>query len=386
MWRHVVSNFLTIAILLLAAVAGVVGWAKNQYVTAGPLAEAICLKVDSGSNFRRVADDLVGRGAISHPYIFKVGADYSGRATALKAGSYLIGAGATMHDIVDTLTGSGQSTCGTEINYRIGVTASDIVVSEMDPATNTLKEVIKFDPAADPVPADYTKLSQDADVRLRVTMAEGVTSWQVVDALSRVGFLTGEVKPQPAEGSLAPQQYEVMRDGTRADLIAEMQKIQAATLKRLWDGRAEGLPYKTPEEAMVMASIVEKETGVPEERAKVASVFLNRMAQGMKLQTDPTVIYGLTKGQGVLGRGLRQSELRSNTPYNTYVIEGLPPTPIANPGANAIEAALNPAKTNFLFFVADGSGGHAFAETLAEHNANVAKWRKIQAQQDSNGG
>ena len=386
MWRHVVSNFLTIAILLLAAVAGVVGWAKNQYVTAGPLAEAICLKVDSGSNFRRVADDLVGRGAISHPYIFKVGADYSGRATALKAGSYLIGAAATMHDIVDTLTGSGQSTCGTEINYRIGVTASDIVVSEMDPATNTLKEVIKFDPAADPVPADYIKLSQDADVRLRVTMAEGVTSWQVVDALSRVGFLTGEVKPQPAEGSLAPQQYEVMRDGTRADLIAEMQKIQAATLKRLWDGRAEGLPYKTPEEAMVMASIVEKETGVPEERAKVASVFLNRMAQGMKLQTDPTVIYGLTKGQGVLGRGLRQSELRSNTPYNTYVIEGLPPTPIANPGANAIEAALNPAKTNFLFFVADGSGGHAFAETLAEHNANVAKWRKIQAQQDSNGG
>ena len=124
---------------------------------------------------------------------------------------------------------------------------------------------------------------------------------------------------------------------------------------------------------------------MPGERAKVASVFLNRMAQGMKLQTDPTVIYGLTRGKGILGRGLRQSELRSNSPYNTYVIEGLPPTPIANPGRDAITAALHPDKTNYLFFVADGTGGHAFAETLAEHNENVAKWRKIQAEQGVSG-
>ena len=130
-----------------------------------------------------------------------------------------------------------------------------------------------------------------------------------------------------------------------------------------------------------MASIVEKETGIAEERGRVASVFINRMQQGMRLQTDPTVIYGITKGEGVLGRGLRQSELRRETPYNTYVIDGLPPTPISNPGAEAIKAAVNPDQTDFLFFVADGGGGHAFAETLEEHNQNVAKWRAIEAEQ-----
>ena len=167
----------------------------------------------------------------------------------------------------------------------------------------------------------------------------------------------------------------------RADLVSQMIANQSAILDDLWAKRAEGLPYKTPEEALVMASIVEKETGVPSERPRVASVFLNRLEQGMKLQTDPTVIYGLTKGKGVLGRGLRQSELRSNTPYNTYVIDGLPPTPIANPGVEAIKAAVNPDQTDYLFFVADGSGGHAFAQSLEEHNANVAAWRKIEAAQ-----
>ena len=159
-----------------------------------------------------------------------------------------------------------------------------------------------------------------------------------------------------------------------------MKANQARTLDQLWAERAADLPYKTKEEALVMASIVEKETGVAEERPQVASVFINRIAQGMRLQTDPTVIYGITKGEGVLGRGLRQSELRKATPFNTYVIEGLPPTPIANPGRLSIAAALNPAKTDYLFFVADGTGGHAFAKTLAEHNENVAKWRAIEAQ------
>ena len=152
------------------------------------------------------------------------------------------------------------------------------------------------------------------------------------------------------------------------------------SLAELWQARAEGLPFDTPEEAMVLASIVEKETGVPEERRQVASVFVNRLERGIRLQTDPTVIYGVTNGQGALGRGLRQSELRRETPYNTYVIDGLPPTPIANPGRASIEAVLNPAQTDFIFFVADGTGGHAFAETLAEHNRNVAQWRKIEAE------
>ena len=386
MWKHIVANFLTVAIVGLVAIAGVVSWAKGQYTAPGPLAEAICLTVERGSNFRVVADDLVGKGAVAYPYILKVGADYSGRAEALKAGSYLITARASMAGIVETVTGTGLSTCGTEINYRIGVTGSDIVVNELDPATQKLTEVMKFDPAAEAAPADYAALAEVPGVRLRVTLAEGATSWQVVDALSRVEFLSGEVKDIPAEGTLAPQQYEVERGSDRAALIAEMVADQAATLQELWEGRAAGLPYTTPDEAMVMASIVEKETGVPGERARVASVFLNRLEQGMKLQTDPTVIYGLTKGKGGLGRGLRQSELRSNTPYNTYVIDGLPPSPIANPGRDAIAAALNPDKTAYLFFVADGTGGHAFAETLAEHNENVAKWRKIEAERGADGG
>ncbi len=385
MWKHVVANFLTVAIVGLVALAALAGWARNEYSAAGPLAEAICLKVDKGANFRRVADDLAGKGAITHPYIFKVGADYSGRLNALKAGSYLIAPGASMAGIVETVTGTGQSTCGTEINYRIGVTGTDIVVSELDPATNEMTERMKFDPVAEAVPEGYAAIAEDAATRLNVTLVEGATSWQVVDALGRAGFLAGDLKDVPAEGTLAPQQYEVARGMTRADLVSQMLALQAERLAKAWEGRAEGLPYKTPEEAMVMASIVEKETGVAAERPRVASVFLNRLKGGMKLQTDPTVIYGLTKGKGVLGRGLRQSELRSNTPYNTYVIDGLPPGPIANPGAAAIEAALHPEATKFLFFVADGSGGHVFAETLAEHNKNVAKWRKLEASQGNGG-
>jgi UPF0755 protein len=290
-----------------------------------------------------------------------------------------------MEGIVGAVTGSGQSTCGTEINYRIGVNGSDIVVSELDPSTEKLTEVAKFDPVAEAAPEAYAKAAEDQDTRLKLTLAEGATSWQVIDALSRAPFLEGDMKDIPAEGTLAPQQYDIERGMKRADLVSQMIANQSAILDDLWAKRAEGLPYKTPEEALVMASIVEKETGVPSERPRVASVFLNRLEQGMKLQTDPTVIYGLTKGKGVLGRGLRQSELRSNTPYNTYVIDGLPPTPIANPGRDSIAAALNPEKTEYLFFVADGSGGHVFAETLAEHNENVAKWRAIEAQQQDSG-
>ncbi len=384
MWKHVVSNFLTVAIVLLLALAGLIAWGKGQYVAPGPLAQAICLKVESGASFRSVADQLDGQGAVAYPYIFKVGADYSGRAGQLKAGSFLIPAGASMQEIVADVTGSGQSTCGTELNYRIGVTGTDIVVSELDPESQKLVEVMKFDPVADPAPDGFAAIAEAGDTRLKVTLVEGATSWQAIDALSRADFLTGAVKDIPAEGRLAPDAYEVARGGARADLVAEMLARQSAALDELWAGRAEGLPYKSVDEALTMASIVEKETGVPEERARVASVFLNRLAQGMKLQTDPTVIYGLTRGKGALGRGLRQSELRSNTPYNTYVVDGLPPGPIANPGRAAIEAALHPDQTKYLFFVADGTGGHVFAETLAEHNKNVAKWRKIEAEGQGN--
>jgi UPF0755 protein len=171
----------------------------------------------------------------------------------------------------------------------------------------------------------------------------------------------------------------------RADILDQMREAQLDRISAAWAARDPDVPLESPEELLTLASIVEKETGVPEERGTVAAVFVNRLRQGMRLQTDPTVIYGVTRGQGVLGRGLRQSELRAQTPWNTYVIDGLPPTPIANPGRASLEAAANPPDSPYVFFVADGTGGHAFAETLEEHNANVARWRQIEAErQNSN--
>ncbi|WP_126975638.1 endolytic transglycosylase MltG [Frigidibacter oleivorans] len=380
MWRSIASNFLTLAIVLLIAVAGVIAWGKREFTGQGPLSQAICLRVDQGSSLRRVSDRLEEQGAISSGYIFRVGADYTGRASQLKFGSYLIPAGATMTEIVDIVTRGGQSTCGTEINYRIGVVLAEMVVRELDPATNRYVEVVKFDPATEAAPQGYLDVAETDDVRFRVTLAEGATSWQVAEALKRAEFLSGEVAEVPPEGMLAPDSYEVTRGTGRDTLLAEMRRRQEATLAELWTGRANGLPYETPEEALVMASLVEKETGVPDERGQVAAVFVNRLQQGMRLQTDPAVIYGVTEGKAPLGRGLRQSELRRETPWNTYVIDGLPPTPIANPGRDSIAAALNPDRSDYLFFVADGSGGHAFARTLAEHNENVARWRAIEAE------
>ncbi|MCV2880972.1 endolytic transglycosylase MltG [Actibacterium sp. XHP0104] len=383
MWRSIASNALTLFVVGLVLLGGVILWGKGQYTGAGPLEQAICLQVKPGSTMRRVSEDLAAQGAISDARILRIGADYSEKAGQLKAGSFLIAPGASMQQIVDQVTTSGRSTCGTEVNFRIGVLQAELQVRELDPETNAYVEVMAFDPGEGAAPADYAALTQEADVRYRVVLAEGVTSWQVVNELMQAEFLTGEVADLPAEGAMAPDSYEVVRGADRAELIARMEASQAATLAELWEGRAEGLPLNSPEEALILASIVEKETGVAEERPQVASVFINRLNKGIALQTDPTVIYGLTLGKGALGRGLRRSELRKETPYNTYVINGLPPTPIANPGRASIEAALNPAETEFIYFVADGTGGHAFATTLKEHNANVAKWRKIEAERSN---
>lgn len=386
MWRSVASNALTLFIVALVVVSGLLAWGRTAYTGPGPLAEAICFKVEKGANLGQVSRSLETEGAVADARIFRIGAEYSAKATELKFGSYLLAPKSSMRDVLGALTDGGQSTCGREVNFRISVAKAEIVLRELDAATNRYVEVVKFDPATDAVPAEYLDAAQASDLRWRVTLAEGVTSWQVVDALKRADFLDGTVDKTPAEGTLSPDSYEVEKGSDRALLITEMEARQAATLAELWAARAEGLPYETPQEAMIMASIVEKETGIPQERKQVASVFINRLRDGMKLQTDPTVIYGITKGEGLLGRGLRQSELRRETPWNTYVIDGLPPTPIANPGRLSIEAALNPDTTPFIFFVADGSGGHAFAETLEQHNINVAKWREIEAQQGVDSG
>ncbi|MBE2274709.1 MAG: endolytic transglycosylase MltG [Rhodobacteraceae bacterium] len=386
MWKAVASNALTLFIVLLIAAAAVVAWGRNEFVKPGPLAEAICLQVERGASLASVSRNLETRGAVSDARIFRIGADYSGLASNLKFGSYLIAPGASMAEVLAAVTAGGQSTCGQEANFRIGIASAEVILRELDPATNRFVEVAAFDPAAGAAPADYVEAAAQPDLRYRVTLAEGVTSWQVAEALKRADFLEGAVAEIPPEGALAPGSYEVERGSARADLIRRMTEEQAQTLAELWPTRAEGLPYASPEEALIMASIIEKETGLADERAQVASVFVNRLERGMRLQTDPTVIYGITKGEGVLGRGLRASELRRETPYNTYVIDGLPPTPIANPGRLSIAAALDPAQTDYLYFVADGSGGHAFAATLEDHNRNVEAWRALEAEQKAAGG
>jgi UPF0755 protein len=380
MWRHFASNAITLLIVIVFLLGGMILWGQSQYIAEGPLDQQICLRVERGSNLTRVSNSLEAEGAISSGTIFRLGMDYSDKSGQLKAGSFLVPEGSSMSEIADIVTRGGASTCGTEVIYRIGVTRQGVQVRTLDPATSRFVEVVSFNPVDDAVPEEFTKVRAQNDTRYRIAMAEGVTSWQVVDALKRIDVLKGEVGELPPEGMLAPDSYEVRVGDDRSELLAKMRAAQDVLLAAAWEGRDRSVPLTSPEEALILASIVEKETGVAEERGQVASVFINRLNQGMRLQTDPTVIYGITKGQGVLGRGLRQSELRKETPFNTYVIDGLPPTPIANPGRASIEATLNPETTDYLFFVADGTGGHAFATTLDEHNENVKRWREIEKQ------
>jgi len=316
--------------------------------------------------------------------LFRISAKYSEKSGLLKAGSFLVRPGTSMESILDQITQGGASTCGTEVVYRVGVTRLRAEVRELDPASGKFVERAEFELGVDDVPEIFTELKSAADTRFRVALAEGVTSWQVVNALHNIDILSGDPGERPAEGMLAPDSYEITSGQTRAEILAQMQARQELLIGAAWENRSEDAAVQTPEEMLILASIIEKETGVARERGQVASVFTNRLNRGMRLQTDPTVIYGVTKGEGVLGRGLRQSELRKVTPWNTYVIEGLPPTPIANPGQASLLAAVNPEATDFLFFVADGTGGHAFAETLQQHNRNVVKWREIEAQRNNN--
>ena len=383
MWRNIASNAVSFLVVALFLLGGVILWGRSEYSAEGPLQTAICLQVESGSNMRRVSRNLADQGAVRSAAIFRIGADYEDKTGQLKAGSFLVEPGASMADIVETVTRGGASTCGTEVVYRIGVTQVSVQVRELDPSTNRFVERAEFTPGEDDVPDVYSEMKEKADTRFRVAMAEGVTSWQVIESLKAMDVLQGEAGEVPPEGSLAPDSYEIRPGDDRAALVARMTEAQELRLAEAWEARDADLPIETPEELLTLASIIEKETGVPEERGQVAAVFVNRLRQGMRLQTDPTVIYGITKGEGVLGRGLRQSELRRETPWNTYVIPALPPTPIANPGRASLMAAAQPDESDFIFFVADGTGGHAFAETLAEHNANVARWRQIEAERGS---
>lgn len=303
--------------LLLAALIGLI-------YLPGPHGETKRVLLKAGSSSRAITDKLVEADALRSGFVFRLYVRLSGQAARLKAGEYDIPAGANMPEVLAVITGG------------------DVVLHP-------------------------------------ITFAEGLTSLQIVNQMNGNDLLsgTGDIPP---EGSLLPETYTVARGMSRAALLAKMQADQKKVIDALWPKRQSGLPIKTKREALILASIVERETGLPEERPLVAAVFINRLKKKMRLQSDPTIIYGIVGGQGKLGRPIRRSEIKRKTPYNTYRINGLPPTPIANPGRASIAAVLNPADSKALYFVADGTGGHAFAVTLSKHNKNVRRWRLIEKQ------
>ena len=382
MWKHIAANALTVAIVLVAALAIGVQVGKSRWTAPGPLTEARFFEVPRGASLRAVSRSLAEEGIVSSDAIFRLGAEYTERGDGLKFGTYEIPPGATMPEVLEILSAGGPSVFPFSVTHLIRARGPEVRVRERVPGEAAAREVATFAPG-EAVPEEYTALlERGVPITWRVSVAPGLTSWEVVEGLKAVDFLEGALPEElPGEGTLAPDTYEVSRGSDRGALLQRMREAQGRLLAEAWAERQPGLPIETPQEALILASIVEKETGVASERERVAAVFTNRLDQGMRLQTDPTVIYGVTRGVGgPLGRGIRQSELDDDNPWNTYRIDGLPATPIANPGPEAIRAAVNPEDTEFLFFVADGTGGHAFARTLAEHNENVAQWRRIEAE------
>ncbi len=319
------SGTLTTLVLLLIGISVAIGFAKYIYDARGPLKHSDIIVIPKGEGVSAIADRLERRNMILDKRLFKAAVMYFGVQNKLKAGEYEIPKQASMRQVLDHLL-EGKS------------------------------------------------------IMHSLPFPEGLTSQQLVERLNAHPTLTGEVLEIPAEGSILPDTYRFVRGTDRQDLIQRMQSAQNRFIDSLWDQRSPDLPIKTKQDALILASIVEKETGVAGERAHIAGVFVNRLRKGMRLQSDPTIIYGLVGGVGKLGRGIRRSEIKQPTPYNTYQIDGLPPTPIANPGRAAIEAVLNPKPTKDLYFVADGTGGHVFSKTLREHENNVRKWRKIERQ------
>jgi UPF0755 protein len=312
-------------LLLAIAVAAAAGfYAYNEFMAAGPLPADKIFVVEEKQSQKDVGAALEREGIVSNGALFAGAAYINGfRGQVLKPGEYEFPAGASMEQVM-AIIASGKA-----VTYKL-------------------------------------------------TVPEGWTSEMALARVNENDVLTGDaVTAVPAEGAIRPDTYVFRRGMTRQKLVEDMQAAQTRLVAELWEERPEAFPLKTREELLTLASIVEKETGVAEERQVVASVFLNRLKLGMRLQSDPTIIYGLVGGKGKLDRPLTKDDVASDTPYNTYRIAGLPPGPIANPGRAALEAVLNPASTNYLYFVANGTGGHAFAETLAEHNANVAKWRNL---------
>lgn len=318
------SGLFTAALIGAALVGGAVVIVGNQNKAPGPLANDRTVIIPRESGLNEIAELLQREGVIEHPFAFRASAVLSGSYSRLKAGEYLFRARASQADVIDII-------------------------------------------------------SDGKVVEHAVTIPEGLTSEQIVARLRENDLLTGDISEIPREGSMLPDTYKIPRGFPRQAIIDRMVRDQRSLLARIWEKRPADLPIRTPQELVILASIVEKETGRADERPRVAGVFINRLNRKMKLQSDPTIVYGLVGGKGTLGRPITRSEITQATPYNTYVIDGLPPAPIANPGRAAMEAVVSHSRTKELYFVADGTGGHAFGESLEQHNRNVQRWRQIEA-------
>ena len=374
-----------VALAIAVGGAGLVAWneAKRKFHGPGPAENAAYFRIERGDSVARVASALAEQGLVSNALVFRYGARLTGEGANLKYGSYEIPAQASMADILALVTNAAAGRDRYLVIFRVSAETGTTILLERLAGSGETSEKSRFT-AEDGISEMYAMLVDSGEsITYHVAVPEGLTSWQVIEALNSAEFLEGYVEDVPGEGLLAPDTYSVRRGAEVTDLVSRMLESQQKILEEEWADRSPDIPVSTPREALILASIVEKETGIAGERELVASVFANRLKLPMRLQTDPSVIYGITEGRRPLGRGLRQSELKRETPYNTYIVDGLPPTPIANPGRDAIRAALNPADSSFLYFVADGSGGHAFAETYSEHRRNVRKWRQVEAAKHS---
>jgi len=385
MGRDVASNGFTILIVLVVCLAMLAGWTRNAFVNEGPLEEAIFFDVARGASLTQVSENLAEAGAVSSALLFRLNTRFQDRAQELRFGTYEIPPRATMDEVLDIVTSGAASVVRYQATFIIrNAGTGELRLRERVPGTGEVVELATF-AYEDGAPDVYTELVAQGGVSYRVQVPEGLTSWQIVEALRRADFLSGDVTALPDEGSLAPDTYDVTAGTAISEVLARMAEAQSDFLAQAWENRAEGLPIETPEGALILASIVQKETAVSTELPQVASVFVNRLNEGMRLDADSTTIYGMTRGEWVEDLDIRTADLREETPWNTRVIGGLPLTAIAHPGRDAIEAVLNPAETPYFYFVADGTGGHAFAETLSEHNDNVARWQEIERARSDDG-
>jgi len=325
--RFLLRGLLVGLLLAGAAVALVYGWAVIRVGEPGPLAAERQVVVPRGAGTDTIARLLAEAGVVREPLLFAVWARWQGQAGRLRAGEYAFPPGVSITGAIELLA-SGKT------------------------------------------------------VRRRLTLAEGLSARDIARLVEEAPGLDGPVEPPIGEGEVLPETYFYSWGDRRADVVARMRRAMAEAVEAAWAARSKDLPLGSPAELVTLASIVEKETGLPEERALVAGVFVNRLRRGMKLQADPTVVYAVAGG-GPLDRPLTRRDLETASPYNTYVAAGLPPGPIATPGRAALIATAAPAETEHLYFVADGNGGHAFARTLAEHNRNVQRWRQRQREDRS---